>query len=233
VSRLLLLITTLLFSACSTGPSAVEGAGQFTGVGKNAVFITHHGWHTGVVVPAAAVQTRVPALKQRFGDVPYLEFGWGDKDFYQAEDVSFWLAMNAILWPTDTVVRVVAVPLNLADYFSQAGLVKLCVDDAALSSLLIFLVNSFAMDADDQPQAIGTLTGRNSQFYAGAGQYHLANTCNTWTAKALKSLGLDVSTSFKLTAGSVMNYLEKQTRAETLSRIDQPDSAMPSDFICP
>jgi hypothetical protein len=100
----------------------------------------------------------------------------------------------------------------------------------ALSSLLTFLVNSFAMDADGQPQAVSTLTDRNSQFYAGAGQYHLAN---TWTAHALKSLGLDVSTSFKLTAGSVMGYLERQTRAETILRIDQPDSAKPGDFICP
>jgi len=48
----------------------------------------------------------------------------------------------------------------------------------------------------------------NSQFYKGVGDYYLMNTCNKWTAKGLRSTGMDISTKFTLTAGSVIGYLD-------------------------
>ena len=47
----------------------------------------------------------------------------------------------------------------------------------------------------------------DSQFYKGVGDYHLMNTCNKWTAKGLESAGMDISPTFKLSAGSVMDYI--------------------------
>jgi len=41
------------------------------------------------------------------------------------------------------------------------------------------------------------------------------NTCNTWTAKGLKSAGLDISTAFKLSAESIMDYLSEQKAERT------------------
>ena len=48
----------------------------------------------------------------------------------------------------------------------------------------------------------------NSQFYKGVGDYYLMNTCNKWTAKGLKSIGMDISPIFKLTADSIMTYIK-------------------------
>ena len=42
------------------------------------------------------------------------------------------------------------------------------------------------------------------------------NTCNRWTAKGLKSIGMDISPTLKLTAGSVMNYLTKSKIEPTI-----------------
>ena len=42
------------------------------------------------------------------------------------------------------------------------------------------------------------------------------NMCNRWTAKGLKSIGMDISPTLKLTAGSVMNYLTKANIALTI-----------------
>ncbi|MGF1760774.1 DUF2459 domain-containing protein, partial [Photobacterium sagamiensis] len=53
------------------------------------------------------------------------------------------------------------------------------------------------------------------QFYKGVGDYHLMNTCNQWTAKGLKSTGMDISPTFKLTAGSVMKYVAANNSALT------------------
>ena len=56
----------------------------------------------------------------------------------------------------------------------------------------------------------------DSQFYSGVGDFYLMNTCNRWTAKGLKSIGMDISPTLKLTAGSVMNYLTKAKIALTI-----------------
>jgi len=39
--------------------------------------------------------------------------------------------------------------------------------------------------------------------------YYLTNTCNKWTAKALKSIGMDIKPIFYLSAESIMDYLNK------------------------
>lgn len=226
-----IVIAALLLAACSTGPHVVDHAGEFRG-GSNAVYIANHGWHTGIVVPASAIQARLPQLQERFGAADFLEFGWGDKDFYQAEEMTFGLAVQAVFWPTDTVVRAVRVPPNLSGYFARAGVIKLCVSEAELSSLLTFIASSFAMDAEARIQPSETRSRRSSQFYSGSGQYHMTNTCNTWTAKGLKSMGMELSTAFKLTSGSVMNYLHDHPQVQSIAGIEQSAAPEPGDFSC-
>ena len=59
-----------------------------------------------------------------------------------------------------------------------------------------------------------TLTG-DSHFYKGEGHYYLMNTCNNWTARGLKSAGLNISPTFKLTAGSIMGFLARHNKSQT------------------
>ncbi len=42
------------------------------------------------------------------------------------------------------------------------------------------------------------------------------NTCNTWTAKGLKSAGMDISPTFKLTADSIMDYMKEYRQSLTI-----------------
>lgn len=55
-------------------------------------------------MPSDVATTYLPDLEKRFGSVPFLEFGWGDKGFYQAETISAGLALQAMFWPTDAVM---------------------------------------------------------------------------------------------------------------------------------
>ena len=205
--NILLLILVMLYG-CSAKPHVVKSQNVFTGLGKNQIYVVSHGWHTGIVVPAKAIQAEVSELHERFRDSHYIEFGWGDKGFYQAREITSGLTIRAILWPTESVVHAVSVPADPSKYFSASKVEKICVSDSELASLISFLANSFYKDANGQVLKLQSGIYGDSQFYKGVGDYYLMNTCNTWTAKGLRSIGMDVSTTFKLTAGSVMSYIK-------------------------
>lgn len=191
------------------------------------IYIVSHGWHTGFVVPATSIQERLPQLKERFGAAPFIEFGWGDEDFYQAEEITTGLTLRALLWPTGSVVHVVAVPERADSYFFNSDVEVLCLDTMQYSLLIRFIENSFYKDSTGEIIQLESGISGNSQFYKGEGDYYLMNTCNKWTAKGLKSAGFSISTSFKLSAASIMDFLSQyketltERSCETLPSVPQ------------
>ena len=205
--NLLIVCIVILFSGCSSKPHVFNYAEKFTGQGNNKVFIVSHGWHTGFVVDAQKIQQKIPQLKKRFEEASYIEFGWGDKGFYQAKEITSGLTLRAIFWPTESVVHSVAVPQNVYEYFANSEVEVLCMNDSELSSLISFIDGSFYRDHNGNIVELKNGIYGDSQFYKGVGDYYLMNTCNKWTAKGLKSAGMDISPTFKLTSDSVMNYV--------------------------
>jgi len=214
---ILLIVILSLLTACSTKPYVVKHTEMPAAVGQEEIFIVNHGWHTGIVVPAKKIQNQLPKLRERFGDIPYIEFGWGDKNYYQAKEKTTGLTLNAILWPTESVIHAVAVPEKADKYFANSVVEILCLSGREYSSLLRFISESFYKDEHGEILELkGGLYG-NSQFYKGVGNFYLMNTCNKWTAKGLKSAGMDISPTFKLTADSIMDYLKEYRKAPTIS----------------
>ena len=211
-----ILLIIIFLAGCSAKPHIVSSAEEFEGSGQNEVYVVSHGWHTGFVIPAPEIQGVIPELEQRFGDIPYIEFGWGDKGFYQAKETTLGLTLRAIFWPTESVVHSVAVPQKVEEYFSNSEVAKLCLSDGELSALIGFISRSFFRDKSGNLLELKKGIYGDSQFYSGVGEFYLMNTCNRWTAKGLKSIGMDISPRLKLTAGSVMNYLTKSNTALTI-----------------
>jgi len=211
-----ILLIIIILAGCSAKPYIVSYAEKFEGFGQNGVYVVSHGWHTGFVIPAPEIQGVIPELEQRFGDTPYIEFGWGDKGFYQAKETTLGLTLRAIFWPTESVVHSVAVPQKVEEYFSNSEVEKLCLSDVELSALISFISSSFYRDKSGNLLELQKGIYGDSQFYSGVGDFYLMNTCNRWTAKGLKSIGMDISPTLKLTAGSVMNYLTKANTALTI-----------------
>jgi len=211
-----ILLIIIILGGCSAKPYIVSYAEKFEGSGQNGVYVVSHGWHTGFVIPAPEIQGVIPELEQRFGDIPYIEFGWGDKGFYQAKETTSGLTLRAIFWPTESVVHSVAVPHMVEEYFSNSEVAKLCLSDVELSALISFISSSFFRDKSGNLLELQKGIYGDSQFYSGVGDFYLMNTCNRWTAKGLKSIGMDISPTLKLTAGSVMNYLTKANIALTI-----------------
>ena len=211
-----ILLIIIILGGCSTKPYIVSYAEKFEGFGQNGVYVVSHGWHTGFVIPAPEIQGVIPELERRFGNTPYIEFGWGDKGFYQAKETTLGLTLRAIFWPTESVVHSVAVPQKVEEYFSNSEVAKLCLSDGELSALIGFISRSFFRDKSGNLLELQKGIYGDSQFYSGVGDFYLMNMCNRWTAKGLKSIGMDISPTLKLTAGSVMNYLTKANTVLTI-----------------
>jgi len=141
-----ILLIIIILAGCSAKPYIVSYAEEFEGSGQNEVYVVSHGWHTGFVIPAPEIQGVMPELERRFGNTPYIEFGWGDKGFYQAKETTLGLTLRAIFWPTESVVHSVAVPQKVEEYFSNSEVAKLCLNDGELSALIGFISSSFYRD---------------------------------------------------------------------------------------
>lgn len=198
------------------------------------VLIVNHGWHTGLVLPAHELRVRLPQLAQRFPDTPYLELGWGDDAFYRAEAVNAGLALRALLWPTSSVMHVVAVPPGLNSYFPARPREQICVTRRQYLALVDFAVGSFLRDRPHEHVSHGggeltTLEGGlygNSQFYRAVGSYHLFNNCNTWLAKGLQIAGMPITPALMLTAQSLMDHLREQAEMRAQMQADASSACM-------
>ena len=201
------LLKALIISASLVILTIICFATELEKSSKNEVYVVNHGWHTGFVVHTSDIQKGIPELKNRFGNVPYIEFGWGDNEFYQAEEITSGITLKAIFLPTDSVVHAVALTLRADKYFKHSEVEKFCLEDSELKSLVDFISNSFYRDESGDILKMNPGIYGDSQFYKAKGDFHIFNTCNKWTAKGLESAGMKISTTFKLTAGSIMNYL--------------------------
>ncbi|POZ52544.1 TIGR02117 family protein [Methylovulum psychrotolerans] len=201
--KLFFLAALHLITACAAQPYAPAPLAD-QAQSSTTVYVVSHGWHTGFVVPADALQARIPALKTRFTDTPFLEIGWGDKGFYQAQEITTGLTLRAMFWSSGAILHVVAVPRNVRRYFANSEQASFCLSERNYTALLDFIAASFAKDPQGRVQPLKQGIYGDSQFYEGVGTYHLFNTCNKWTAKGLQQAGFDLSPTFKLTAGSVM-----------------------------
>lgn len=204
-----------LFTACSGKPHAVLPAQEAAPLRQLPIFVVSHGWHTGLIVPGAMLNEVVPDLRLRFGTPEHYEIGWGDAGFYQAETATSGLALQAIFWSRGAVLHLVAFSGAPQDYFSGEPVRATCLSHNEMRALQAYLAASFSSSPAHAITALRPGLYGDSAFYAATGRYFLFNTCNTWTAKALRSAGLESGPGLKLTSASVMRFLERRQRACT------------------
>jgi uncharacterized protein (TIGR02117 family) len=183
--------------------------------------VVRHRWHTGIVIPAEQAGAELEFLRNFFPDARYYEFGWGDRRFYQNTD-SIWLRVRAMLWPTDSVMHVVALQ-RPASELPHTDLVALAVSEDALETVREHLAASFAQN--DQGKVIKLSSGLygESLFFEARGDFWVGHTCNTWTAALLREAGLPLSGH--ITADAVMRRLHTlagRMQCPTLDKAAEP-----------
>lgn len=215
-----LLCVLFAIYGCSGKPYVIEPDVKADSSLTNRLYVVGHGWHVGLVIAAEELNRSIPGLKERFGQAEYYELGWGDEGFYQAREITTGVTLQAIVWSRGTVMHVVALPVSPVEYFPGSDVADTCLNAEGADSLRLYLSNSFARDAANNLVELKRGIYGDSQFYKGEGRYHLLNTSNKWAAKALKSAGMEISPTFRLTADSVMAFVRQNRK--TCSRLSTP-----------
>lgn len=171
------------------------------------VYVTGHGWHTGLVLRTDDVPASVLPEVLDFQGAEFVEFGWGDEGFYRAKKITPGLVAKAALIPTPSVLHLAGFNGRVDEFFTASDLIALSLDDAQFEQLCEFLSASFDRTGETPDNLGQGLYGR-SRFYRANGSYYFPKTCNVWTARALKAAGLPTRPAASLTAESVL----KQTR---------------------
>jgi len=172
------------------------------------IYLVSHGWHTGIVVPRREIPKEFWSGETDFSDEEFLEFGWGDAGFYQAEKSPFWEALKAAILPSAAVLHVVGFSQPVAEFFSASGVVAIEVEPAAFYGLVRFLDQTIVKPADGAVTPMGAGLYGRSHFYEAHGEYTLFNNCNHWVARGLQSAGLPIDPGDATTAASVFDQAQ-------------------------
>jgi len=118
------------------------------------VYVTGHGWHTGLVLRTDDIPASVLPEILDFQGTDYVEFGWGDEGFYRARKVTPGLVAKAALIPTPSVLHLAGFQGRVEEFFTASDLVELTLDDAQFASLCDYLSATF-----DRGEAVPTNLG--------------------------------------------------------------------------
>ena len=207
----IVLVLALLLMAYAAAPTAPPPSQAYLGA-KTVIFVTSNGWHSGIVVAKAVLPLdRLPETVD-FPEARFLEFGWGDAVYYPAKQPTFGMSLQAALVPTPAVVHVGGLWGEPAHVYPKAEVVSLPIDDENFRRFVDFVDASFERSGAARAAATGPGLYATSRFYPAKGSFHLFNTCNTWTARALATAGFDVSVSGTFRAEALMQQVRTLVR---------------------
>jgi uncharacterized protein (TIGR02117 family) len=189
------------------------------------IYVIGHGWHTSLVVRRADIPDGLWPEHHDFPQATYLEIGWGDKDFYQAKQPSFGLALRAAVKSTGSVLHIVGFTLPPEEYFLTSDVFAVRLSPSGLAALSTFIHTTYKRDAQGHTIALGKGWYGDSTFYLAEGQYHLFNTCNNWIAQALQVAGGPIDPASAMTAGNVLSQVRQfgtDLRAPAVPRSTPP-----------
>jgi uncharacterized protein (TIGR02117 family) len=176
------------------------------------VIVVDRGWHTDIALPADALDYRFDVLRARFPGARYFTFGFGQRLYVQKRDRTVFDALRALL-PSDGMVLVTALAATPAEAFGAANVFPLAVSSEGFAGIVDDVHRSITRDAAGRPVFVADGPYPGSAFYASPLTYDGLHTCNTWTAEALRSAGVPVTTQAVVFASQVTGQV--RWRAET------------------
>lgn len=205
--RAALVLALLLAGGCAAGRPAADGAAPAV----TEVYVISHGWHAGLALRTADLPPGLWPERRDFPAARWLEVGWGDYDYYQARNPGPGLALRAALWPTRGVLHTVGLRADPAEEFPASEVVALPTGAAGLARLAAFIDAAHDRRGGAPAAPLGPGLYGDSRYYPAHGRFHLLNTCNRWTARALAEAGHEVGPV--LTAGQLMARVRRRAAA--------------------
>jgi uncharacterized protein (TIGR02117 family) len=205
-----ILLTCAVLCGCSSSarrePSDTERS--------RVLYVVRRGHHTGLVLAVADWPNRDWPVLASFPQARFLEFGWGDADYYQTPQPSSGMTIAAIFWPTPTVLEVVPWQQSIAAGVEDSETVALHVSDAELQAIAKSIDDSFVQPISATGFGYDTASGR-ALFYRARGKFHLFRMCNRWTSERLQLAGCSVHPSLVMTATQSIAAAERCKSAAT------------------
>ena len=199
-------------AACETAPPLPSGD---NGPRTHPIQVASNGWHTAIVVPAPALAaTGLLPEAADFPDAAFLEFGWGDRTYYPAKEKTLGMALSAALVPTPAVMHMAGRDTAPAGASSRLEVVPVALTEAGFRSLVDAIAAMFERPSGSRAESVSPGLYPDSRFYHAQGEFHLLNTCNTWTARMLRASGVALSPSGIVTADGLMARLRAALAVE-------------------
>ena len=206
--KTVLALSCFLFFLEFTDPAAADWACNAIESGCKTVFIVHGGWHAAIVLNADSISPTVVPEIADFPQVRFVEFSWGDKDYFPDPHAGPLAALKAAFWSSGSVLHLVGFTEEIAKFYSGAEIIELQFAATAYGELLSYLSETFARSGRVRASSHAGLYPY-SRFYPATWRFALWNTCNTWVAEALAAGGFPISPSFVITAGQLSEQIGK------------------------
>jgi uncharacterized protein (TIGR02117 family) len=179
---------------------------------RETLYVIASGWHTEIGLPAETLSGPLASLRTTSTAARFFVFGWGQRDYYMAKNPGLGDLLAAVL-PASAVMLVIPADRPPADFFAiGTTVVAVPIAREGADRLSQFLWDYLKTDASPVPRPIGDGPYPGSSFYASSGTYNLGNTCNTWTAEALRVSGLPVSATGVVFADQVLSRVQALVR---------------------
>jgi len=198
----LLLGLLLLGSGCA-GPTKsppASAAGEYFA----SIYVVNHGKHTGLTLRRGDIPPGLWPESGDFAGADYVELGWGDWDYYQADEPGLWVTLKAALWPTASVLHVAGIRGSVADWLAGYEVVRFDLTRSAFGRLADYIHRSVDRHGAARVEPLDPGHVGDSHFYPARGKFHLFNTCNGWTARALEAAGYPMGLFRPVTADQLM-----------------------------
>ena len=155
------------------------------------IYFVAYDEHTGIIVDRHVAAPWLPALTGEFEGVRYLEFGWGDLDWYLADEKTSGMGFKALFSTSESGLWVWSVPMEPGELFLENIITRFTLTEQGFGNLVRFINDSFALDQKNRPQLLkkGTFEKGEFRIYLAKGDYHAFRNCNHWTAEALQQAG--------------------------------------------
>jgi uncharacterized protein (TIGR02117 family) len=167
------------------------------------IVVVSNGYHAGIALPRAALAEfasgrgypALIAVVERFAAYEWIEFGWGDREFYRSVptvgDLSLGLALRALFRPGNVaVLHVVGLGDDPARVFLSAELVRVPLSTTGFDQLLARLDDTFVPPRAGALSDLGPGLYGPSLFYPANGSFSVFRVCNHWLDELLGAAGL-------------------------------------------
>jgi uncharacterized protein (TIGR02117 family) len=171
------------------------------------VAIVHNDWHAAIVLRKSDFADKFMPELADFPAAQFIEFSWGDKDYFPDPASGIFGAIKAALWSGGSVMHLVGFADTVEYFYRGASITELRLSASAYGRMVDYISETFAREKSSgrAPAAPGLFP--YSRFYPASRSFSVLHTCNTWVAEALELAGLPLASGWVITAGNLQRQL--------------------------